>query len=52
MTPRETDNVDLVIISMHGRSGLKRALIGSVAEQVVRYADCPVLVVPSQCALS
>jgi len=48
----ETANVDLVVMSTHGRSGLKRALIGSVAEQVVRYADCPVLVVPSQCALS
>lgn len=45
----ETDNVDLVVISTHGRTGIKHALIGSVAEQVVRYAKCPVLVVPSHC---
>ena len=43
----ETDHVDLVVISTHGRGGLKHALMGSVAEQVVRYAECPVLVVPS-----
>jgi nucleotide-binding universal stress UspA family protein len=45
----ETDAVDLLVISTHGRTGWKRALIGSVAEQVVRYAECPVLVVPSRC---
>lgn len=39
--------VDLVVTSTHGRTGLKHALIGSVAEQVVRYAERPVLVVPS-----
>jgi nucleotide-binding universal stress UspA family protein len=38
---------DLIIISTHGRTGLRRALIGSVAEGTVRYAACPVLVVPS-----
>ncbi len=47
----ESDDVDLVIISTHGRTGFKHALMGSVAEQVVRYAECPVLVVPSTCAL-
>jgi nucleotide-binding universal stress UspA family protein len=45
----EADDVDLVVISTHGRTGMKHALIGSVAEQVVRYAKCPVLVVPSHC---
>jgi nucleotide-binding universal stress UspA family protein len=39
--------VDLIVTSTHGRTGLKHALIGSVAEQVVRYAERPVLVVPS-----
>ncbi|MDH3843242.1 MAG: universal stress protein, partial [Myxococcales bacterium] len=29
----------------HGRSGLSRAFLGSVAEKVVRHAPCPVLVV-------
>ena len=38
---------DLIIISTHGRTGLRRALIGSVAEGTVRHAVCPVLVVPS-----
>jgi nucleotide-binding universal stress UspA family protein len=40
-------DLDLVVISTHGRTGLKHALIGSVAEHVVRYAERPVLVVPS-----
>ena len=38
---------DLIIISTHGRTGLRRALIGSIAEGTVRHAACPVLVVPS-----
>lgn len=37
---------DLVIMSSHGRSGFRRALIGSVTEQVVRASTTPVLVVP------
>ncbi len=44
----ERADVDLVVISTHGRSGFKRAMLGSVTEQVVRYAQCPVLVVPSR----
>jgi nucleotide-binding universal stress UspA family protein len=40
-------DVDLIVTSTHGRTGLKHALTGSVAEQVVRYAKRPVLVVPS-----
>ena len=39
-------DVDLIIISTHGRSGLGRVLIGSMAERVVRHATCPVLVIP------
>lgn len=38
-------NADLVILGTHGRTGIKRLLIGSVAEKVVRLAGCPVLVV-------
>jgi nucleotide-binding universal stress UspA family protein len=37
--------VDLVVISSHGRTGLGRMLFGSTAEAVVRHASCPVLVV-------
>ena len=36
---------DLIVLSTHGRTGLSRALMGSVAERVVRHAPCPVLVV-------
>lgn len=36
---------DLIVIATHGRTGLKHVLLGSVAEHVVRYAPCPVLVV-------
>ncbi len=38
-------NADLIIISTHGRTGLKHVLIGSTAEEVVRHAPCPVLTV-------
>ena len=42
-------NVDLIVISSHGRTGLGRILFGSTAESVVRHAHCPVLVVkPTQ----
>ena len=40
--------VDLVVLSTHGRTGLARMLVGSVAERVVRHATSPVLVVPSR----
>lgn len=36
---------DLIIISTHGYTGLKHALLGSTTERVVRHAPCPVLVV-------
>ncbi|HSJ03561.1 MAG: universal stress protein [Verrucomicrobium sp.] len=36
---------DLIVLTSHGRSGLARALIGSVAEGVVQGANCPVLVI-------
>jgi nucleotide-binding universal stress UspA family protein len=38
---------DLIVIGTHGRTGLGRLLMGSVAEQVVRKALCPVLTVKS-----
>ena len=38
-------DVDLIVISSHGRTGLGRILFGSTAESVVRHASCPVLVV-------
>ncbi|HEY7244818.1 MAG TPA: universal stress protein [Xanthobacteraceae bacterium] len=36
---------DLIVIGSHGRTGVRRALLGSVAEGVMRNAPCPVLVV-------
>jgi len=36
---------DLVVVGTHGRTGLRRLVLGSVAERVVREAHCPVLVV-------
>lgn len=39
----ESENVDLIVIGTHGRTGLSRLLMGSVAEAVVRKAPCPVL---------
>lgn len=37
--------IDLIVMSTHGRTGLKHVLMGSVAERVVRQSPCPVLTV-------
>lgn len=39
----EQENVDLIAMTTHGRTGLQRIYLGSVAEHVVRAARCPVL---------
>jgi nucleotide-binding universal stress UspA family protein len=36
---------DVIVMGTHGRGGTTRVLLGSVAEEVMRHADCPVLVV-------
>ncbi len=37
-------DADLIVMPSHGRTGLKRILIGSVAERVMRLAHCPLLI--------
>ncbi len=39
------EHADMIVMGTHGRSGLNRALLGSVAERVVRLAPCPVLTI-------
>lgn len=39
----QQQDIDLIVIGTHGRSGLSHILMGSVAERVVRGAPCPVL---------
>ena len=39
------EGAELIVIGTHGRTGLNRVLLGSVADRVVRFAPCPVLTV-------
>jgi nucleotide-binding universal stress UspA family protein len=39
------ERADLIVIGTHGRGGINRALLGSVADRVIRLAACPVLTV-------
>ncbi len=39
------EKADMIVMGTHGRTGLTRLLMGSVAEAIVRRADCPVLTV-------
>lgn len=39
-----SEAAELIVLSSHGRTGISRLLIGSIAEKVVRLAHCPVLV--------
>lgn len=40
------EGIDLIVVGTHGRTGVTRVLLGSVAEKVSRTAGCPVLTVP------
>jgi nucleotide-binding universal stress UspA family protein len=42
----QTEKVDLLVMNIHGKGMLDRALLGSTADRVVRGASCPVLMVP------
>jgi nucleotide-binding universal stress UspA family protein len=48
----EETGCDLIVLGTHGRSGLGRLLLGSVAEEVIRKAPCPVLTVRAPVAVS
>ncbi|PEN15219.1 hypothetical protein CRI94_02760 [Longibacter salinarum] len=43
VTYANENDIDIIIMGTHGRSGFERAVMGSVAEEVVRTASCPVL---------
>lgn len=41
----ERENADVIVIATHGETGWRRFMFGSVAEKVVRLAECPVLII-------
>lgn len=48
MSSVEEKHIDLLVMNIHGKSLMERALMGSTAERVIRGAPCPVLAVPPQ----
>jgi len=44
-------HADLIVMGTHGRRGVRRLMLGSVAERVLRLARCPVLLVPFRAAM-
>src|SRR2546425_5174729 len=42
----EDEKIDLLVMNIHGKGMLDRALLGSTAERVVRAAPCPVMLIP------
>ena len=42
----KSNDIDMIVLGTHGRTGISHLLIGSVAEKVVRKARCPVLTIP------
>lgn len=45
LTYAKNEHIDLIVMATHGRTGIARALFGSVAESVLHHATCPVLLV-------
>jgi nucleotide-binding universal stress UspA family protein len=48
----QEQNADLIVMGTHGRGGVKRLVLGSVADYVVRHASCPVVTVRGRAANS
>ncbi|MCK9197324.1 MAG: universal stress protein, partial [Syntrophales bacterium] len=45
LTEQQEKKIDLIVIASHGKTGLMKQLMGSVADKVVKGAKCPVIVV-------
>jgi len=45
----QCEHIDLVVVGTHGRTGLRKLVLGSVAEEVFRQAPCPVLTIGPRC---
>jgi nucleotide-binding universal stress UspA family protein len=43
----KSEKCDLIVMASHGRSGFQHFVMGSVAEKVIRAAQCPVLITPA-----
>ncbi len=48
----QRENIDLLVLGTHGRTGLKKLVLGSIAEELFRRAPCPVLTVGPSAVLS
>jgi nucleotide-binding universal stress UspA family protein len=48
LTTAEKNDVDLIVIASHGRGGMSRWLLGSVAEKIARSSEVPVIIVPAR----
>ena len=46
----DENGIDLIVMASHGRTGISRLLMGSIAEGVLRRASCPVLIVKQPAA--
>lgn len=44
----EAEGVDMIVMASHGRSGMSRWMLGSIAEKILRSASVPVVVVPAR----
>ena len=44
----DTENIDLIVLASHGRSGMTRWMLGSIAEKIARHAHVPVVIVPAR----
>lgn len=44
---KQDREIGLIVVGTHGRTGIKHAVLGSIAEKIVRHAPCAVMVVPA-----